>query len=115
MAKKATKISERKSKKRNKPTPYLWDEKVGDEGDDKRNSYTNIRWTLDTGTSPALSLVLTCQEGFSPAEGTSNTTQGPSDENPGYRESNDGDWDESCPTLKIFSKRPGHGFPEKGQ
>lgn len=114
MAKKATKISERKSKKRNKPTPYLWDEKVGDEGDDKRNSYTNIRWTL-TLALLYLSLVLTCQEGFSPAEGTSNTTQGPSDENSGYRESDDGDWDESCTTLKIFSKRPGHGFPEKGQ
>ena len=46
LAKKASLISSKKSKKRNKPAPYLWDEKVEDqEKDDKNKSYSNIRYT----------------------------------------------------------------------
>ena len=45
LAKKASLISAKKSKKRNKPAPYLWDVKVEDQdNDDKRKSYSNIRF-----------------------------------------------------------------------
>ena len=43
LAKKANLISSKKSKKRNKPAPYLWDVKVEDQDDDKKKSYSNIR------------------------------------------------------------------------
>ena len=44
LAKKANLISAKKSKKRNKPEPYLWDVKVEDQDkDDKNKSYSNIR------------------------------------------------------------------------
>ena len=48
LAKKASLISAKKSKKRNKPEPYLWDVKVEDQEDDKIKNYSNIRYTLYT-------------------------------------------------------------------
>ena len=52
LAKKASMISAKKSKKRNKPEPYLWDVKVEDQDkDDKMKNYSNIRYTLHYTTS----------------------------------------------------------------
>ena len=46
LAKKANLISAKKSKKRNKPEPHLWDVKVEDQdNDDKKKNYSNIRYT----------------------------------------------------------------------